>query len=291
MTGSWSSGTSSSCSTTARRTDRSRRFRPRTSTPAPASSGMAVLLQGVDSVFDTDAFRPLIAVAERASGRPYGVVPRDDRALRVLADHGRAMTFLAADGVRPGNEGRDYILRRIVRRAVSEATHLGLEPGFVADLSQPVVEAWGEVYPELRERAAEVRDVLGRRGRAVRAHAHPGPAPPGRGHRPVEREWPGEQRRRLPAARHLRLPPGPDARSGRRRGAGGGRGGLRAAIEEQRDPLAGRARGERRRRGRGRARRGPGPGVRRHGVRRLGRHDPRHPRPGGPDGWGTARRC
>jgi alanyl-tRNA synthetase len=122
---------------------------------------LAVLLQGVDSVFDTDGFRPLIGLAERASGRPYGVVPRDDRALRVLADHGRAMTFLAADGIRPGNEGRDYILRRIVRRAVSEAAHLGLEPGFVAELSQPVVEGWGEVYPELRERAAEVRDVLG----------------------------------------------------------------------------------------------------------------------------------
>ena len=122
---------------------------------------LAVLLQGVDSVFDTDAFRPLIAVAERASGRPYGVAPRDDRALRVLADHGRAMTFLAADGIRPGNEGRDYILRRIVRRAVSEAAHLGLEPGFVAELSEPVVESWGEVYPELREHASEVRDVLG----------------------------------------------------------------------------------------------------------------------------------
>ena len=122
---------------------------------------LAMLLQGVNSVFDTDAFRPLIGVAERASGRPYGVAPRDDRALRVLADHGRAMTFLAADGIQPGNEGRGYILRRIVRRAVSEAGHLGLEPGFVAELSQPVVEAWGEIYPELRERASEVRDVLG----------------------------------------------------------------------------------------------------------------------------------
>jgi alanyl-tRNA synthetase len=122
---------------------------------------LAVLLQGGDSVFDTDAFRPLIGVAERASGHPYGMVPRDDRALRVLADHGRAMTFLAADGIQPGNEGRGYVLRRIVRRAVSEAGHLGLEPGFVAELSQPVVDAWGEVYPELRERASEVRDVLG----------------------------------------------------------------------------------------------------------------------------------
>ncbi len=76
---------------------------------------LAAILQDVPSVFDTDAFQPLIAWAEGASGRPYGADARDDRALRVLADHGRAMTFLAADGVRPGNEGRDYILRRIVR--------------------------------------------------------------------------------------------------------------------------------------------------------------------------------
>ena len=122
---------------------------------------LAAILQDVPSVFDTDAFQPLVAWASDASGRRYGVDPRDDRALRVLADHGRAMTFLAADGVRPGNEGRDYILRRIVRRAVSEAGHLGLEPATVAELAGPVVEGWGDAYPELRERASEVRDVLG----------------------------------------------------------------------------------------------------------------------------------
>ena len=122
---------------------------------------LAAILQDVPSVFDTDGFRPLIAWAEGASGRAYGVNPRDDRALRVLADHGRAMTFLAADGVRPGNEGRDYILRRIVRRAVSEAGHLGLAPDSVADLSAPVVDGWGDAYPELRERAGEVREVIG----------------------------------------------------------------------------------------------------------------------------------
>ncbi len=122
---------------------------------------LAAILQDVPSVFETDAFRPLIAWAERASGRPYGAHPRDDRALRVLADHGRAMTFLAADGVRPGNEGRDYVLRRIVRRAVSEAGQLGLSPETLVGLTEPVVEGWGDAYPELREQAAEVRDVIG----------------------------------------------------------------------------------------------------------------------------------
>ncbi|HET6690270.1 MAG TPA: alanine--tRNA ligase [Miltoncostaeaceae bacterium] len=122
---------------------------------------IAAILQDVPSVFDTDAFRPLVTWAEGASGRGYGRDPRDDRAFRTLADHGRAMTFLAADGVRPGNEGRDYILRRIIRRAVSEAGQLGLEPSAVADLATPVVEGWGDAYPELRERAAEVHDVIG----------------------------------------------------------------------------------------------------------------------------------
>ncbi|HEY7515269.1 MAG TPA: alanine--tRNA ligase, partial [Vicinamibacteria bacterium] len=138
-------------------------------TPLPAKNidtgagleRMAALLQGKSSVFETDAFRPLVEWGERASGRRYGAVARDDRALRVLADHGRAMTFLAADGVRPGNEGRDYILRRIVRRAVSEGAHLGLDPERIADVAKEVVELWGDAYPELRERRADVIDTVG----------------------------------------------------------------------------------------------------------------------------------
>jgi alanyl-tRNA synthetase len=122
---------------------------------------IAAILQGKDSVFETDAFRPLMGWAEARSGRPYGVSARDDRALRVLADHGRAMTFLAADGVRPGNEGRDYILRRIIRRAVSEASHLGLEPASLVDLSAEVVAGFGDAYPELVERAADAADAVG----------------------------------------------------------------------------------------------------------------------------------
>ena len=122
---------------------------------------ITALLQDVPSVFDTDAFRPLIGWAEGASGRSYGSDARDDRALRVLADHGRAMSFLAADGVRPGNEGRDYVLRRIIRRAVSEASHLGLAPESVVALSGEVATRFGDAYPELVERRADVEDVLG----------------------------------------------------------------------------------------------------------------------------------
>jgi alanyl-tRNA synthetase len=122
---------------------------------------MAALLQDKVSVFETDAFWPLVEWAQRESGRAYGQSERDDRALRVLADHGRAMTFLAADGVRPGNEGRDYVLRRIVRRAVAEGSHLGLDPERMIELSAQVVALWGDAYPELPAGASAVADTIG----------------------------------------------------------------------------------------------------------------------------------
>ncbi len=122
---------------------------------------LAAILQNTTTVFETDGFRPLIAWAEQASGRAYGADPRVDRAMRVIADHGRAMTFLAADGVRPGNEGRDYILRRIIRRAVSEATYLGLQPAGVVGLVQVVSDGYGDAYPEIAAERSEIEDVIG----------------------------------------------------------------------------------------------------------------------------------
>ena len=122
---------------------------------------IAALLQDKQSVFDTDAFSPLIEWAGRVSGREYGQSARDDRALRVLADHGRGMTFLATDGVRPGNEGRDYILRRIIRRAMAEGSSIGLTPEAMPALAGQVADLWGDAYPELRERASEVADIIG----------------------------------------------------------------------------------------------------------------------------------
>jgi alanyl-tRNA synthetase len=122
---------------------------------------IAALVQDKRSVFETDAFWPLIEWAQERSGRRYGVNARDDRALRVLADHGRGMTFLATDGVRPGNEGRDYILRRIVRRAMAEGSSIGLTPDDIPALAGQVARLWGEAYPELVSAADEVADVLG----------------------------------------------------------------------------------------------------------------------------------
>jgi alanyl-tRNA synthetase len=122
---------------------------------------IAALLQDKHSVFETDAFRPLIEWAERKSGRCYGQNDRDDRALRVLADHGRGMTFLTTDGVRPGSEGRDYILRRIIRRAMAEGSSIGLAPEDMPELAREVAALWGDAYPELTERSSEVVDVIG----------------------------------------------------------------------------------------------------------------------------------
>lgn len=121
---------------------------------------IAALLQDKPSVFETDAFWPLIEWAQSASGVRYGADARADRALRVLADHGRAMTFLTADGVRPSNEGRGYVLRRIVRRAVSEGTQLGLPVDAVVALADEVAGLWGDAYPELVAERTAIADTL-----------------------------------------------------------------------------------------------------------------------------------
>ncbi len=110
---------------------------------------MAAILQDVPSVFETEHFRPLIAFGEERSGRRYGQDEQTTRALRVLADHGRAGAFLLADGVVPSNEDRGYILRRILRRAKRQGRVLGIEGDFLSDLCQVVIDTMGDVYPEL----------------------------------------------------------------------------------------------------------------------------------------------
>jgi alanyl-tRNA synthetase len=114
---------------------------------------MAAILQGKQSVFETDQFQPLIELGEELSGRRYGADFDDDRALRILADHSRAMTFLTADGVVPSNEDRGYVLRRVMRRAIQQGRALELVPGFLTRYSERVREIMGGAYPELREQA------------------------------------------------------------------------------------------------------------------------------------------
>ncbi len=121
---------------------------------------VTAVLQGVPSNYDTDLFRPLIEFVERASGKRYGAHAADDVAFRVLADHSRALTFLVVDGVRPSNEARGYVLRRVLRRAARHARHLGFEEPFLWKLVRPVLSILGAAYPETRGRETEVETVL-----------------------------------------------------------------------------------------------------------------------------------
>ena len=114
---------------------------------------MAAILQGKQSVFETDQFTPLIQLGEELSGRRYGDDFASDRALRILADHSRAMTFLTADGVVPSNEDRGYVLRRVMRRAIQQGLSLEMGDGFLLRYSARVREVMGGVYPELAEQA------------------------------------------------------------------------------------------------------------------------------------------
>src|SRR4051812_12096454 len=112
---------------------------------------MAVLQQGVETVYDTDNFAPLITLGEELSGKTYRSSYEVDRALRILADHSRGMTFLIGDGVVPSNEGRGYVLRRIMRRAIQQGRTLGIEDAFLTRYAERVRELMGRSYPELGE--------------------------------------------------------------------------------------------------------------------------------------------
>src|SRR3954449_11375084 len=133
-------------------------------TPLPAQNidtglgleRMAAILQDKPSVWETDGFAPLLELGEELSGRRYGTDAETDRALRVLADHTRGMTFLVADGVVPSNEGRGYILRRIMRRAIQRGRLLGIEDAFLPRFAERVRELMGTTYPELHEQREEI---------------------------------------------------------------------------------------------------------------------------------------
>ena len=101
---------------------------------------MSAVLQGVDWNYDTDLFRPIIARAEELSGVREGPQPREGRVARVVADHARAISFLIGDGVLPANEGRGYVLRRILRRAARHGVLLGLERPFLHAVADAVID-------------------------------------------------------------------------------------------------------------------------------------------------------
>ncbi len=121
---------------------------------------IATVMQGVDSNYDTDLFVPILGAIEELAGRRYRVDDPLAPAFRVIADHIRAATFLMTDGVVPSNEGRGYVLRRIIRRALRYGRKLGLDGAFLHTLVPVVVRQMGEVYPELSERREVVATQL-----------------------------------------------------------------------------------------------------------------------------------
>ncbi len=138
----------------------------RTLTPLPTQNvdtGMGVerlaaIMQGVRSVYETDGYQAIMGWIEAESGVAWNADETATKAHRVLADHARGMTFLVGDGVTPSNEGRGYVLRRIVRRAVQQARKIGLDD--LWRLSDVVVEQMAPWYPELAENQGRIRDVL-----------------------------------------------------------------------------------------------------------------------------------
>jgi alanyl-tRNA synthetase len=120
----------------------------------------AAILQNVMSVYETDVYQAIMRWIAEESGVAYGDSPEATKAHRILADHGRGMTFLAADGVAPSNEGRGYVMRRIVRRAVQQAGRVGLEPPYLARLADVVIGQMKDGYPELEEHREDIHRVL-----------------------------------------------------------------------------------------------------------------------------------
>jgi len=141
-----------------------------TQTPLPKPSidtGMGLertvsVLQGVDSVWETDELAALLTAASRLTGVEQGIDPERDVSLRILADHARSTSLLVSDGVFPSNEARGYALRRILRRAVRHAHLLGVERTVMAGMVDAVVEVMGPDYPELVRNHQFVRGVIDR---------------------------------------------------------------------------------------------------------------------------------
>ena len=121
---------------------------------------LAMVMQGVTTAYDTDIFKPIIARVCQLAGVRYGEDERRDRAIRVVAEHARAATFLIADGIVPSNTGRGYVLRRILRRAVRFGLALGLREPFLGQVAEAVIAKLGPFYPELVKNRDFVQRVI-----------------------------------------------------------------------------------------------------------------------------------
>lgn len=121
---------------------------------------MATIMQGVDSIFDVDTIKALRDAVCKMAGVTYGVGNGTDISVRVITDHIRSVTFMTADGVLPSNEGRGYVLRRLLRRAARHGKLLGINKAFLADLCQVVIQVSEDAYPQLKEKKDYILKVL-----------------------------------------------------------------------------------------------------------------------------------
>ncbi len=121
---------------------------------------MAAVLQGKENVFEIEPLVSIINLVEKISGIEYGKDKKIDISVRIITDHARAVTFLIGDGVIPSNEGRGYVLRRLLRRAARHGKLLGIRDNFIASISKMVIDMFGEAYPELSNSADQIYKII-----------------------------------------------------------------------------------------------------------------------------------
>ena len=122
---------------------------------------LAVVMQDVDNLFEVDTVAAVLHHVERISGKQYGANEKDDISIRVITDHIRATVFMASDGILPSNEGRGYVMRRLLRRAARHGRMLGIDHPFLTDLVDTVIVSSEVGYPELREHESYIKKVIG----------------------------------------------------------------------------------------------------------------------------------
>lgn len=121
---------------------------------------MACIMQGVDTIFEIDTIKHILNSVEKITNTNYGKDKKVDKSIRIITDHIRSVSFLVADGVLPSNEGRGYVLRRLLRRAARNAKLLGMKESFLYKLVDEVIEVSGEAYPELVEKRDYIQKVI-----------------------------------------------------------------------------------------------------------------------------------
>lgn len=121
---------------------------------------IACIMQGVDTIFDVDTIKHILNTVEKMAGVTYGKDNKTDTSIRIITDHTRAVSFLVADGVLPSNEGRGYVLRRLLRRAARHGKLLGIKENFLFKLVDEIIKVSGDAYPELVEKESYIKKVI-----------------------------------------------------------------------------------------------------------------------------------